>query len=146
MTVPATPSPLLALPSQDELAPRVEQRAHRRVDAEGPVRLSTDEGEGEGRVRNVSAYGAFIATPFSLKPGASVTVDLVLGGHHRVFGRATVRWVRPWNEKNPDVDAGVGIEFASAETEALKMLADFVCAHSQAPRVLPPKVSPHLNR
>lgn len=116
----------MPLPSREEISPRLEQRAHVRVPAVGAATLTQGEQCAAGVVRNVSAHGAFIATSFSLKPGAEVTVDLALGGAHRVSGRATVRWVRPRIDRNPDVEAGVGIEFAPTETEAFAAMADFV--------------------
>ena len=115
----------VALPSHDEL-PRIEQRAHLRVRAEGAVHLVQDEREGVGELRNAGAHGIFVSTSFFLKSGSEVVVVTDLGGSHRMSGRATVRWVRPWNPKNPDVEAGVGLEFATTETEARAALADFV--------------------
>ncbi|MEM6730812.1 MAG: PilZ domain-containing protein [Myxococcota bacterium] len=131
LEVAADPRPALALPSASELRQRFRQEP--RIDTTASAMLTTPGVRVHGVALNVSPRGAFIATSATLNPGAEVTVDLVLGDHQRVSGRAVVRWVRPWNRNHPRILPGVGIELASTESEALETLSNFVRSASSSP-------------
>ncbi|MEM6533173.1 MAG: PilZ domain-containing protein [Myxococcota bacterium] len=116
---------VLALPSRQEL-PHPDYRRSRRIETLATATVTNETVNATGVVLNVSEHGVFIATLATLAPASQILVQFALSTRHRVSAEGIVRWVRPWNEKLPDVLPGVGIEILPDELEAKEALSKFV--------------------
>ncbi|MEO1170447.1 MAG: PilZ domain-containing protein, partial [Myxococcota bacterium] len=121
----------VALPSTREL-PRRECRRSQRIETLATASVSTELNNANGVVLNISHHGVFIATLAPLEPASRTLIQFALSTRHQVTAEGIVRWVRPWNEKYPDVLPGVGIEILPDELEAKDVLADFIRSVSDA--------------
>lgn len=99
-TVPMAPAP-----KHDD------RRSVQRVQLCAEISLGSDSNIFTGFTNDVSEGGVFVATVNVLKLGTPIDFTFTLPGGHKVEGRGEVRWVREFDERNPEVFPGMGIRF-----------------------------------
>jgi hypothetical protein len=119
------------------------RRRHPRVAARIPVRISTIEAEQDpwtGRpyfrssqetCSNLSRGGAFVRTGELLEPGRRVLLELSLPNGNQVEAIGRVAWTkRTLEQRNAELDTGIGIEFLGGAAAQLAALEEFVSRDS----------------
>ena len=122
-------APAAAAAAARELVERVatelegfHERAEPRAAVELPCAAMCDGRPVEGRVRDLSASGLFLATTAPLATGARVTIDFTLPDGAAIRAESTVVWRR---SASPGAPAGVGIKLGfllPEDREALERL------------------------
>ncbi|NOZ02865.1 MAG: TIGR02266 family protein [Deltaproteobacteria bacterium] len=105
-----------------------EQRRSKRIEYNVEVGVSTDANFFTGFIQNISEGGLFVATHDPLDVGSELQVKFTLPTlDDEVSARAVVRWVRPYDERNPDAVPGMGVQFQEIIPEkATAAINDFI--------------------
>ena len=77
-----------------------------RIAVEVPVSLESDTRFYYGSSENASSSGVFVATPFTMPEGTSVSLNLLFPGDEVLTTEGTVAWVRAETEDSP---SGMGV-------------------------------------
>ena len=118
---------------------RSNQRRHKRIAVNMPVRISTIDAETDPRTgrpyfratreycANLSRGGAFIRTSDPLSPGRRVLVEIHLPESEPVEAIGRVAWSKTvlTSSGSPE-DSGVGVEFLGSSGERLTALANYL--------------------
>ena len=104
-----------------------ERRTTQRTSIEAEVGLHSETNFYTGFSEDISTGGIFIAT-YNLKAiGARLQVSFSLPGGDRVIDAyGVVRWVREFNETEPDVTPGMGVQFETLSQEDHDAIHEFV--------------------
>jgi hypothetical protein len=120
-----------ALHRQDASIPRVEQR----VPADLPARIVTKNGEKVALIYNLSATGAYVATPRPTLRGGSVQLLFSLPGGEVMLG-AQVMWNNvPGNLRRFNAPIGMGLRFTAVPGDVHQELLRWVEQRAQAYRL-----------
>lgn len=116
-----------ALRSEDSSVPRLEQR----VPADLPARIVTKNGEKVALIYNLSATGAYVATPRPTLRGGSLQLLFSLPGGEVQLG-AQVMWNNvPGNLRRFNAPIGMGLRFTGMPDELQDELLRWVEQRSQ---------------
>lgn len=89
----------------------VERRTAPRAQVEAEIGFQSDTNFYTGFTEDISTGGIFLST-FDLKAiGSVINVNFTLPGGHFISVDGVVRWLREYNELNPDMSPGMGIQF-----------------------------------
>jgi uncharacterized protein (TIGR02266 family) len=115
------------------------QRRHRRIAVNMPVRISTIDAETDPRTgrpyfratreycANLSRGGAFIRTSDPLSPGRRVLVEIHLPESEPIEAIGRVAWSKTvLTSSGAPEDSGVGVEFLGSSGERLTALANYL--------------------
>ncbi|MEM6731147.1 MAG: PilZ domain-containing protein, partial [Myxococcota bacterium] len=70
--------------------------------------------------------GVFVSTIEILPLGQRVHVRIDVEGVHSVNAHGVVRWYRDWDDDQPQLHPGMGIEFAELGDDDLRVVEDFI--------------------
>jgi uncharacterized protein (TIGR02266 family) len=102
-----------------------ERRRAKRVQMNAEVTLHSDSNFYNGFSADISEGGIFVATASLEDPGTEVDLAFTLGEHVRIEAKGVVRWVREFDEQNPDAFPGMGIEFTELDPASLEAVRAF---------------------
>lgn len=96
--------------TKNDLKP-VQRRAHERVSLCAEISLASDSNFFTGFTNDISEGGVFVATVNLLPIGTQIDLSFSLPGGPKIDGKGEVRWLREFDEKNPETFPGMGIRF-----------------------------------
>lgn len=133
----AAPPPLPLSPKRPSdtsptAAPRPSQIARERRDT-GRRRLEVDIGMHTatnfftGFVHDISAGGLFVATYDIWPVGTALNINFTLPPKGIVLSLdGTVRWLREFNERTPDIEPGMGVQFENLKPDAAAAINRYI--------------------
>ncbi len=98
-------------PTVDDRRPPQQRRAAPRVALCAEISLGSDHNFFTGFTNDISDGGVFVATVNLMPIGTQVDLAFSLPGGPRIEGKGEVRWVREFDDRNPDAFPGMGIRF-----------------------------------
>jgi uncharacterized protein (TIGR02266 family) len=105
-----------------------ERRTCDRRIVQADIGIQSDSNFFTGFTEDISSGGLFIATYNTLKIGTKLNINFSLPGGPVLSLDGTIRWLREYNETNPDTPPGMGVQFDDvdkADREAInKFMAD----------------------
>jgi uncharacterized protein (TIGR02266 family) len=102
------------------------RRSTRRHAVEADVGFQSESHFYTGFTQDVSEGGLFLAT-FKLQPiGTEMALSFTLPDGHLVSCTGTVRWIREYNDRDPNSSAGMGVQFKRLENEDRKAIERFL--------------------
>ena len=117
-------------PRSNEAAPFSEsdnRRAHARRVCEIEVTLESESTFYNGFSENISAGGVFLATYDIAKMGEQVRIEFTLPGVAApITTQGEVRWIREYNESQPDIPPGMGVRFRDLSAQDQHVIEQFV--------------------
>lgn len=114
-------------PAQSDAQPQqAERRQHERASLNAQIGFSTENNFFTGFTQDISEGGIFIATVAELPIGSPVSLTLTLPDGSPVEAEGEVRWRREYNELNPDIEPGLGVQFRQLSLDALENIQGFV--------------------
>jgi uncharacterized protein (TIGR02266 family) len=124
----APPRPTEPIPIPKHI---VERRAAPRATIEAEIGFQSDTNFFTGFSEDISTGGLFLAT-FDLRPiGSRLNVNFTMPGGHFISVDGYVRWVREYNELNPEVTPGMGIQFENLHPQDKEAIDSFI--HQRGP-------------
>lgn len=106
-----------------------EQRKSPRFECEINIDTRTEDGfwaDLDGKVRNMSSGGIFIATDTPHPIGTEFVVKFTIPTLDRpVIARCKVKWIKDYNREIKDMVAGMGCQFLDLDPEAEKAIEEF---------------------
>jgi len=103
------PDSPFGLPQEDD--GYMEKRTAKRLAIEADIGFQSDTNFFMGFTEDISTGGLFIATYDVRERGSVLTVNFSLPNGHLISAHGIVRWVREYNDSNPDMMPGMGIQF-----------------------------------
>ena len=105
-----------------------ERRSAPRVELSTDVSLGTDSNFYTGFSSDLSEGGIFVATCTELEPGTEVDLAFRLPDGASIQCKGTVRWGRAFDERNPGLFPGVGVQFHDLAPVAKEAIRSFTAA------------------
>jgi c-di-GMP-binding flagellar brake protein YcgR len=111
-----------ALASEDAADPRAGLRVPLRIavaGVAGSLRLAAT-------LRDISAGGAYLASPVPSEVGTAVRIDLPLGAGHFALDATVVHRLAEADSARPDREPGMGVQFGQLSDAQRRRLAEFI--------------------
>lgn len=105
----------------------VENRVYERIEYDVEVTMESEDNFFTGFVKNISAGGLFIATHNLLDIGSKFKINLKIPEHgEKVNVDCEVRWIRPYNDRTPDIIPGMGVKFLNLDLIIKEKINQFI--------------------
>ncbi|MBL8957899.1 MAG: TIGR02266 family protein [Myxococcaceae bacterium] len=129
--VPAAASVVAAKPTVVErrpapaAAPPAQRRTAQRVSLCAEISLGSDSNFFTGFTNDVSEGGVFVATINVMPIGTQIDISFQLPGGPKIEGKGEVRWVREFDDRNPEVFPGMGVQFTDIPLPSVQAIHSF---------------------
>ncbi len=110
--------------TQNELKP-TQRRVHERVSLCAEISMGSDSNFFTGFTNDISEGGVFVATVNLLPIGTQIDLSFSLPGGPKIDGKGEVRWLREFDEKNPETFPGMGIRFLDIPAPSVEAIHAF---------------------
>jgi len=99
--------------------------AHPRATMAAEIDLSSDSNFYSGFSSDIRLGGVFVATFRELSPGTGIELEVSLPGGKRFRAAGVVRWSRDFNDKQPELFPGLGVQFTDLPLAAQEAFTGF---------------------
>jgi len=101
------------------------RRSHQRIRIEADIGVQSESNFFTGFTEDISRGGMFVAT-YDIRPvGSQVSLSFTLPSGHLVVAEGVVRWVREYNDANPEMYPGMGVQFTDLNTDDNRAIQQF---------------------
>ncbi|MCP4600198.1 MAG: hypothetical protein GY847_06625 [Proteobacteria bacterium] len=109
-----------------EKPPEFERRSTQRIVIEAEIGFQSEISFFVGAVENFSTGGLFLATDNIREIGSKLSVSFTLPSGHFVSVEGTIRWVRKYNEAEPNAKPGMGVQFEMLPADDQEAIDNFI--------------------
>lgn len=102
------------------------RRSSPRVPLSAEVDLSSDTNFFTGFSTDIAMGGLFVATLGPLPIGTHIALKFTLPGGAEITANGEVRWVRAFDEREPEMLPGMGVQFVDLTPKARAAIAEFI--------------------